>query len=47
MDKKIATIMVGLFIGWVVDTAAAGVLEAAGVPNHTAKVVGGIVGSMV
>jgi hypothetical protein len=47
MEKKVAGALIGLFIGWIVEQAAADLLMAAGVPKHTAKVVGGVVGALV
>jgi hypothetical protein len=44
--KKIIGILVGLVVGWLVDEVATDALEAAGLPKHTAKVVGGVIGAL-
>lgn len=38
--------IVGLVVGWLVDNLLAGALMALGVPRHTAKVVGTVVGAL-
>jgi hypothetical protein len=46
MDK-IVKIAFGLAVGWVVEQLAAGALREIGVPAHTAKVAGAVVGAIV
>jgi hypothetical protein len=47
MDKKLVGALIGLVVGWIIDEAAADALTAAGVPKHTAKVVGSVIGVLV
>lgn len=46
MERKIIGALIGLVVGWLVDEVATDALEAAGLPKHTAKVVGGVIGAM-
>ena len=47
MDRKIIGALIGVIVGWIVEEATGDLLVAAGVPKHTAKVVGGVVGALV
>lgn len=45
--NKIIGIAVGAFIGWIIEQAAQDMLQEMGVPEHTAKVAGAVVGAIV
>lgn len=45
--NKIIGIAIGALIGWVIEQAAQEILEDMGVPDHTAKVAGAVVGAIV
>jgi hypothetical protein len=43
----IAKVAVGVALGWLVEQVAADLLRQVGVPPHTAKVAGAVVGALV
>lgn len=44
MEGKVIKVVFGLAVGWILSQVATDVLEAVGVPKHTATVAGGIIG---
>lgn len=45
--NKIIGAAIGAFIGWIIEQAGQDMLEELGVPEHTAKVAGAVVGAIV